>query len=149
MSKKTFVKKLSALILIAAFAVTTLSGCLPEAYLYYEYSPDNQASHEDAKAYEVTVSSDDVAEYTFANEERLKEHFEKHGKEMGFTDPLEYQKAASAVVTNPDSLHKTEAEDGDDVYFLESTGELVIVSTWGFIRTYFVPNDGIEYFNRT
>ena len=87
--------------------------------------------------------------YTFANDDLLEDHFEKHGREMGIYDPGDYQRAAAAVIANPDSLHKTEAEDGDDVYFLESTGELVVVSTWGFIRTYFIPEDGIEYYNRT
>lgn len=60
----------------------------------------------------------------------------------------EYEKAASAVVTNPDALHKTEAEDGDDVYYVESTNEFVIVSTDGYIRTYFNPDAGIAYYNR-
>ena len=36
----------------------------------------------------------------------------------------------------------------DNVYYLESTNEFVIVSTDGYIRTYFKPNDGIDYFNR-
>ena len=30
----------------------------------------------------------------------------------------------------------------------ESTNEFVIVSTDGYIRTYFKPSDGIEYFKR-
>lgn len=39
-------------------------------------------------------------------------------------------------VKNSAALHKTEAEDGDGVYYLESTNELVIVSTDGYIRTF-------------
>lgn len=54
----------------------------------------------------------------------------------------------AAVVLNADSLHKLEEEDGDDVYYLEKTNEFVIVSTDGYIRTYFYPSDGIDYFNR-
>ncbi len=87
--------------------------------------------------------------YTFANEDRKQEHFEKHGKAMGFTDADEYEKYASDVVNNPDALHKVEEEDGDDVYYLESSNELVIVSTKGYIRTYFLPDDGKAYFDRT
>jgi pyocin large subunit-like protein len=52
------------------------------------------------------------------------------------------------VITSSESLHKIEAEDGDDIYFLESTEELVILSKDGYIRTYFKPEDGIDYFNR-
>ena len=32
--------------------------------------------------------------------------------------------------------------------YLEASNELVILSTDGYIRTYFRPEDGIEYFNR-
>ena len=85
---------------------------------------------------------------TFRNESLLKEHFEKHGKEMGFTDAKAYEQAAAAVVTNPLSLHKVEAEDNDDVYYLESTNEFVIVSTDGYIRTYFKPDKGKAYFDQ-
>lgn len=87
------------------------------------------------------------APYTFRTSKLLKEHFNKHGKEMGFSNAKEYEAAASAVVANPDSLHKFEKEDNDDVYYLQATDELVIVSTDGYIRTYFNPG-GIGYFNR-
>lgn len=87
-------------------------------------------------------------QYTFRNSKLLNEHFEKHGKEMGFSSAEEYLAAANAVVNNASALHKTEKEDGDDVYYLESTNEFVIVSTDGFIRTYFCPNAGIDYYNR-
>lgn len=85
---------------------------------------------------------------TFRNESLLREHFDKHGKEMGFTDTKAYEQAAAAVVTNPLSLHKLEAEDKDDVYYLESTNEFVIVSTDGYIRTYFKPDKGKAYFDQ-
>ena len=86
--------------------------------------------------------------YKFRNTKLLNEHYEKHGKEMGFSSAKEYQAAASAVVNNPDSLHKTEAEDGDDVYYLEDSNEFVIVSTDGYIRTYFLPSGGKSYYDR-
>lgn len=85
---------------------------------------------------------------TFRNESLLREHFDKHGKEMGFTDAKAYKQAAAAVVTNPLSLHKLEAEDNDDVYYLENTNEFVIVSTDGYIRTYFKPDKGKAYFDQ-
>ena len=97
------------------------------------------------------VSASDNAQtktYKFRNQKLLNSHYEKHGKDMGFASAKEYEKAASAVVTNPDALHKTEAEDGDDVYYVESTNEFVVVSTDGYIRTYFNPDAGIAYYNR-
>ncbi len=85
--------------------------------------------------------------YTFRNEELLESHYQKHGIEMGYSSAEEYEIAASNVVNNPEALHKTEKEDNDDVYYLEETNEFVIVSTDGYIRTYFCPESGIKYYN--
>ena len=84
----------------------------------------------------------------FANEKTLRQHYEKHGIEMGFSSPEEYLAAANAVVADPNALHKLEAEDNDHVYYLERTNEIVFVSQKGFIRTYFSPNSGKAYFDR-
>lgn len=84
----------------------------------------------------------------FRNEQMLNEHYEKHGIEMGFSSAEAYEDAAEAVVQNSSVLHKVEAEDGDDVYYLQESNEFVVVSTDGYIRTYFCPEDGIDYFNR-
>ena len=86
--------------------------------------------------------------YSFRKAEYLQEHFEKHGDEFGYTSADEYLAGANRVVVAPGVLHKLEAEDGDDVYYLESSNEFVIVSTDGYIRTYFKPNDGKAYFDR-
>ena len=86
--------------------------------------------------------------YEFRNSDLLESHYEKHGKDMGFSSKEEYQQAASDVVNNPDSLHKTEAEDGDDVYYLEDENYFVVVSTDGYIRTFFEPDSGIKYYNK-
>lgn len=67
---------------------------------------------------------------------------------MGFATIEEYVAAANAVINHPDALHKQEAEDNDDVYFLEATNEFVVVSTDGYIRTYFIASGGIDYYNR-
>ena len=90
----------------------------------------------------------DYQEYYFRNEDLLESHYEKHGKEMGFSSSKEYEMSASDVVNNPESLHKTEKEDGDDVYYKENTNEFVVVSTDGYIRTYFNPDSGKKYFDR-
>lgn len=89
-----------------------------------------------------------IIKNTFRNENLLESHYEKHGKDMGFVSSEEYEMAASDVVNNPESLHKTEKEDGDDVYYKEDTNEFVVVSTDGYIRTYFNPDSGKKYFDR-
>ena len=75
--------------------------------------------------------------YRFRNETLRSQHYDKHGREMGFASEADYEEAASEVVLNPASLHKTEKEDGDDCYYLEATNDFVVVSTDGYIRTYF------------
>ncbi len=94
------------------------------------------------------VETPQVQLYSFRNERLLNQHYEKHGIEMGFATIEEYVAAANAVINHPDVLHKQEAEDNDDVYFLEATNEFVVMSTDGYIRTYFIASGGIDYYNR-
>lgn len=92
------------------------------------------------------VSAAEKGELEFRNAEKLSQHFEKHGEEVGASSKDAYVAAANAVVANSDALHKEESEDGDDVYFLQDTGELVVVSQKGCIRTYFIAD--LDYFER-
>lgn len=96
------------------------------------------------------ASENTAAVYRFRNEKTLRSHFEKHGGEFNglYKNAAEYEAGASAVVNSPEALHKLEAEDGDDVYYLEKTNEFVIVSKDGYIRTYFKPNAGKAYYDR-
>jgi len=160
--KKVIRKKLSLLLVSLLFLMSSfLSGCYSSYELttattetvtdseYDSYDEEyTDFEHEDAEStYEET--EEQLTEYlTFRYDDYLQEHYEKHGVDMGFASPEDYLDAANAVVYNPSSLHKIEAEDGDDVYYLEITNEFVVVSTDGYIRTYFCPNDGIDYFNR-
>jgi len=89
-----------------------------------------------------------VNDLRFRSTKLLDDHYNKHGIDMGFASAAEYEAAAAAVVTNPNALHKTEKEDGDDVYYVEATNEFVVVSTDGYIRTYFCPDSGIKYYNK-
>jgi len=93
-----------------------------------------------------TDETREYKEYTFRNNKLYVSHFEKHGDEVGASSKEEYLEMANKVINNPDVLHKIEEEDGDDVYFLEETGEFVIVSTDGYIRTYYIAD--LAYFNR-
>lgn len=117
--------------------------------------PEEQSATQETVVSEQITASEEinseeatVTDYTFRSKDQLEDHYQKHGIEMGFKSAEEYQQAANRVISNPDTLHKLEAEDGDDVYFLERTNEFVIVSKAGYIRTYFYPSDGIDYFNR-
>ncbi len=92
-------------------------------------------------------TTDPVTNYVFRTQELLETHYYKHGKEMGFEDEKSYVEAANRVIVDHESLHKTQ-DDGDDVYYLESTNEFVVVSEDGYIRTYFSPDSGKRYYDR-
>lgn len=113
-----------------------------------ETSAIDSGETESAFSEESDYALTDPIAYTFRNDDLLNSHYQKHGIAMGFSSEKAYEEAASDVVNCPDALHKTEKEDGDDVYYLVDTNEFVIVSTDGYIRTYFNPDDGLEYFNR-
>ena len=104
------------------------------------------SSTSDQRQESSSASSDQVGTLTFRSEERLQSHYEKHGVQMGFSSAEDYLAAANAVISNPESLHKLESEDGDDVYYLESTGEFVVVSQKGYIRTYYLADK--DYYDR-
>lgn len=88
----------------------------------------------------------DYLTYTFRNDDLLNSHYQKHGVEMGFASPEDYLASANAVINDPNALHKLEAEDNDEVYYLEDTQEFVVVSTDGYIRTYYYAS--LDYYNR-
>lgn len=107
-----------------------------------------EESIEEESTEEESSEAIEIPSYTFRSKSLWESHYEKHGIEMGFADKEEYLQAANMVLANPDTLHKVEKEDGDDVYYLEETNEFVVISTDGYLRTYFNPSDGIKYFNR-
>ncbi len=84
----------------------------------------------------------------FRSPEKMIEHFSEHGKETGCDSAEEYLIKANAVIQNPESQSKYETDEGDNdkIYYLSQTGEIVFVSTDGYIRTYFAADD--EYFER-
>ena len=90
----------------------------------------------------------EYADLKFRDQAKKDQHYKKHGKEMGFADADAYEAAAAAVAADPSSLHKLEKEDGDDVYYRERDNAFVVVSTDGYIRTFFYPNGGKSYYDR-
>lgn len=109
-------------------------------------APQFEQSKSESEQY--TQSEPQTVSLRFRSKSLLEQHYQKHGIEMGFASAEEYEKAAAAVPANPAALHKTEKEDGDDVYYIEATNEFVVVSTDGYIRTYFLPDAGRNYFDR-
>lgn len=114
-------------------------------FLFLTFDKNNETVVEENG--HINIKEENV-QYKFRNDKLLKEHYEKHGKDMGYSSKEEYESAASKVANNDKSLHKKESEDNDDVYYLEDTNEFVVVSTDGYIRTYFKPDAGKKYFDK-
>ena len=112
------------------------------------YNGSKYSKYSAVKEAKVECNKNDVVTYTFRNKNLLEQHYNKHGMEMGFKSMEDYEKAASDVINNPKALFKTEAEDGDYVYYVEETNEFVVLSLDGYIRTYFLPSQGKKYFDR-
>lgn len=129
----------------------TFTQTAPQTEIISENTTENITEIFSEDVQEIFTEEDNYVEYHFRNKKLLNQHFEKHGSEFadfGYADAEAYEKGASDVINNPDALFKTEAEDGDGVYYIEESNEFVILSTDGYIRTYFRPSGRIDYFNR-
>lgn len=115
---------------------------------------NGNANNADTGSNEAVVPAENNApvqtQYHFRSEKTLREHFQKHGGEFGdmYATMEEYEAGASRVINDPSALTKREKEDNDYVYYIEDTNEFVILSTDGYIRTYFKPNAGKKYYDR-
>ena len=71
------------------------------------------------------------------------------GAEFGDITKQEYLDKANALIddTSDNVLTKRE-EDGDYLFFNTETGEFLVLSEDGYIRTFFIPDDGIDYWDR-
>lgn len=144
-------------LILPLFLVCTFlfSSCGYMIYPYEEaeettiYYTTAEAATLQTEAISVEAESEEFEQlYYFRSKKLLESHYEKHGIDMGFATPEEYETAASAVIQSPEALYKTEKEDGDGVYYIEATNEFAVLSTDGYIRTYFLPDAGKNYFDR-
>lgn len=126
------------ILLVVAFLVFTFgSVAFNETSISNETPSTSQQSN--------TTSQTNALE--FRTQEYLIEHFNKHGDTLGHSSASSYLNGANEVVNSSIALKRIQS-DGDTAYFIEATEEFVVVSTDNYIRTYFKPNDGIDYFNR-
>lgn len=84
--------------------------------------------------------------FAFKDNEELKEHFIKHGRECNCKTPKKYLKTANKIIKSKKSLKKSEKEDGDLVFYNHKTGGIVFLSAKGYIRSFYIAD--IDYFKR-
>ena len=92
----------------------------------------------------------------FADQEKLADHFARHGSDFGAKTALEYQAQADKFLTaskHSGILEKTRA-NGDIVRYNPTTDEFGVLSSGGSIRTYYKPDptihgksSNLEYYN--
>jgi len=108
---------------------------------------DSEEAKSIASSDVITQQRTQVKTYTFRNQKLLDDHFKKHGADTYCKSAEEYLQKANDVINSPYALTKKEAEDGDSVFYIEQTDEIVFLSTDGYIRTYFICS-GKNYFDR-
>ena len=86
----------------------------------------------------------------FRSEARLREHYDKHGREFGVGSAREYLAMARALRDRPPGPDVLEAARADGVVtrFDRESGAFIAFERDGTIRTFFKPRDGEAYFRR-
>ena len=89
-------------------------------------------------------------EIGFASRQKWLNHYEKHGHEFGAITADEYLRQAQALRDRPAGRDVLEVARADGVItrFEQSSGAFLAFNTDATIRTYFKPNDGVNYFWR-
>lgn len=88
----------------------------------------------------------------FRTEQKLVEHFQKHVIEqqefgdISVEDYLYFAQELMTVVEGEDTL--TKEIDGETFYYDAETNEFGVLSSDGYIKTFFKPSDGQAYFDR-
>jgi hypothetical protein len=99
----------------------------------------------------VTGSDSRASAVGFRTPERLREHFEKHGREFQAATAADYLAKAQALRDAPvggDVLEVVRTTDGVVSRFDRGSGGFIAFDRDGTIRTFFRPNDGEAYFRR-
>ena len=120
---------------------------LPETILSEEIT---SADIPEASEADLSETEKAVQKYYFRSEKLFDSHYEKHGAEFGNITQDEYLDLANELINaeGENILHKTEKEDGDFLYYDTETNEFLVLSTDGYIRTFFKPSAGLDYWER-
>jgi pyocin large subunit-like protein len=86
----------------------------------------------------------------FRTQHLLEEHFAKHGREFGTITQEQYLRAAQQLrdARPGKNILESQRRDGGGAKFDRRRGWFVAYDSDGTLRTFFIPNDGIRYFER-
>ncbi len=108
--------------------------------------PQAKAAGEPAAAPTMVLRSD----VGFASQQKLVDHYRKHGREFGPITMEQYLRKAQELRDRPAGGQVLESNRTDGVVtrFDRSTGDFIAFNRNGVIRTYFRPSDGEAYYKR-
>lgn len=98
-------------------------------------------------ARENSSAQSEATAYYFRSEDIRLDRYNRYGKDMGFSSAEAYERGASAVINDPVALSKIDQDNGDWLFYVEESNELVIVSFDGVIKEYYYPAEGKVYFD--
>ena len=85
---------------------------------------------------------------TFKTQNLLDSHYNKHGSEFGDISKTGYVEGANNLLNSTEGVMTKIRPNGDVIVYNPSENELAIKSGAGYIKTYFRPSGGQEYFDR-
>ena len=90
-----------------------------------------------------------ATQYSFHTSELYESHFLKHGAEFGNITKEQYLQMANDLINSKSKSVLTKHEDDSDKLFYDvNKNEFLVLSTDGYIRTFFKPDDGLDYYNK-
>ncbi len=86
----------------------------------------------------------------FRTQHLLEEHYAKHGRAFGAITQEQYLRAAQQLRDSRPGKNVLQSRrpDGSGAKFDRRRGWFVEYDSDGTLRTFFIPNDGIRYFER-
>lgn len=125
--------------------------CLVYGYLQGQNASFQITNESDQLEYVYPSEAVDT-DLQFRTEQKLEEHFQKHVIEqqefgdISVEDYLYFAQELMTVVEGEDTL--TKEIDGETLYYDAETNEFGVLSSDGYIKTFFKPSDGQAYFDR-
>lgn len=125
--------------------------CLVYGYLQGQNASFQITNESDQLEYVYPSEAVDT-DLQFRTEQKLEEHFQKHVIEqqefgdISVEDYLYFAQELMTVVEGEDTL--TKEIDGETFYYDAETNEFGVLSSDGYIKTFFKPSDGQAYFDR-
>lgn len=136
---------------IKRIVTAAILACLVYGYLQGQNASLQITNESDQLEYVYPSEAVDT-DLQFRTEQKLEEHFQKHVIEqqefgdISVEDYLYFAQELMTVVEGEDTL--TKEIDGETLYYDAETNEFGVLSSDGYIKTFFKPSDGQAYFDR-